>query len=319
MTLLLSLRAEYLADLSSLDLPYPTIGVNCEVVRPFSQAAAKEFLANSGLVLNETLVEEVISEAAEIEELPDRIRAVVINMLGMVLASFKGVLPKGINPQRLLLGYVERVILEPTVRELAPSILRSMTTSMGTKRLRTLGAIAAETKISIIDARGCLIRLGQEGLVRVFAKTPLANEQWEFSHDFVARLVQPLVQTWRETAWTRLKPWLAPLSIAVWLVLICVPLFVAPRIKDAVAVAALTRGGFAESASTKSQFTYIGDVSKESRDSDISPKAFYEALRYFDWIDGPGSLSIDRGRIFTGFNDNWPVLTKLNFAVGDTQ
>jgi hypothetical protein len=242
-TVLLSLRAEYLSDVSGLSLPAPTVGENCFEVRPFSQAAALQFLIDSGLRFDEKLLNEVVAEAAAIEELPDRIRAIVINMIGMVLASFRGALPRGVNPRRLLLGYVRRAISDPIVRDFAPKILQTMITDAGTKRPRALADIAAETNLPIADVRGCLISLGQNGLVRAFPDRDIEREHWEFSHDFVARLASPLLQSWQKSIWDRTRPWVAPISLVVWIAVIGLISVSIPPVANWYAVSKLAQAG----------------------------------------------------------------------------
>jgi hypothetical protein len=308
LTVLLSLRAEYLSDLSSLDLPPPTIGENCEEVRPFSQAAAQQFLVDSGLVLDDVLVSKVLREAAEIEELPDRIRAIVINMLGMVLSSFKGELPKGVDPQHFLQGYVRRAISERDVRALAPRLLKPMITSIGTKRPLTLENLAEATSVSPAEARGCLIKLGQQGLVRCFPSDSIKKEQWEISHDFVARLLQPQVQTWTLSVGDQLKFWLAPLGLGAWLVLIGLLAAFTPFIKKSIATEKLASVGITPSTSG---YNYtVGDTST------IEQRDFVAALPYFDWLNRRVSVNIPantyfrHGEDFGSFRD-WPLLVNL--------
>jgi hypothetical protein len=94
----LSVRADYLNDVIDLGLPNPAFGPreNAFEVRPFSRAAAQGFIENSGLKLGAALVETTLREASEIEDMPDRVRTIELNMLGLVIASYKGTLPNGV-------------------------------------------------------------------------------------------------------------------------------------------------------------------------------------------------------------------------------
>ena len=217
LTVLLSLRSEYLADLESFSIPPPTLGRNCFEVRPFTQAAAHEFIERSGLVIGQTLMDSVFDEVAEIEDMPDRVRPVVLNMMGLVLASFKGSLPKGVSPGRLLSGYVRNSIASADIRSVAPKLLRPLVTSLGTKRALSLTDLANAAGVPPTVARGCLIRLADSGLVRTVDRD---GTRWELAHDFVARLVQPIVQNWRQTVWEMARPWLAPSALIAWLAIL---------------------------------------------------------------------------------------------------
>ena len=56
------------------------------------------------------LIDQLLKEAAQIEDLPDKVaRPVVLNMFGLVLSSFHEALPKGVDPGKLLSGYVARL------------------------------------------------------------------------------------------------------------------------------------------------------------------------------------------------------------------
>jgi hypothetical protein len=217
LTVLLSLRSEYIADLESFSIPPPTLGRNCFEVRPFTRAAAHEFIERSGLAIGPSLMDSVFEEVAEIEDMPDRVRPVVLNMIGLVLASFKGALPKGIIPGRLLSGYVRNSIAAANIRSVAPNILRPLVTSLGTKRALSLTDLASAAGVPPTVARGCLIRLANCGLVRTVDQD---GTRWELAHDFVARLVQPIVQNWRQTAWEMARPWVAPSALIAWLVIL---------------------------------------------------------------------------------------------------
>lgn len=307
-TILLSLRIEYLSDLSCLGLAPPTLGQNCEVVRPFSRAAAHDFLIGSGLKLEDEFVSNILSEAQDIEEFPDRIRAVVINMIGLVLSSFKGALPRGIDPRRLLLGYVEASISEKSVRNFSRPVLRTMITSGGTNRRRPLSEIASEAKLSLVDTRGTLVKLAFDGLVRAYEKDRPESELWEFSHDFVAKLVQPLVHKWRHSLFNKIRAWFVPISISVWLLIIGLSVVSVPFVRHAIALQELARGGIVQT--TQGQFVYFQSQLDDDL-KDVDDYDFYRALEYFNWLNGNASLSINHGRIFTGFK-KWPVIKNVS-------
>ena len=100
------------------------------------------------------------------------------------------------------------------------AIVRKMVTDAGTKHPRSVIDLATETGLKPDLVRGCLLALGNSGLVR-----PLDEQSrvWEIAHDFVARLLAQVVGGWRTSWWRTLRPWIAPASLALW----CGMLFVA--------------------------------------------------------------------------------------------
>jgi hypothetical protein len=301
--ILVSLRAEYLSDLPALQLPPPTLGYNCFEVRPFTQAAARDFLEKSQLEIGPLLLKKVLAEAAEIEDMPDRVRPVVLNMIGLVLAAFKGTLPKGITPGRLLSGYVYRTMSASDIRAHAPVILRHLVTDVGTKRARTLTEIAELSNITNDMTRGCLLRLADGGLVRA-----VDHERWEISHDFVARLIQPIVQNWRKTAWEIARPWLAPTALIAWLGIVAIIILSVPILKDSIAIRVLTDGGLIPNGRNR----YVAaDTLLRAGDE----QHLHSLLPYLSWLKSPAYLTIEldeysNQNLITGFA-GWPELPNL--------
>jgi hypothetical protein len=279
LTVLLSLRSEYIADLERFSIPPPTLGRNCFEVRPFTQAAAREFIERSGLAIGQSLMEAVFEEVAEIEDMPDRVRPVVLNMIGLVLASFRGSLPKGVSPGRLLSGYVRNSIAAADIRSIAPNILRPLVTSLGTKRALSLTAIAAAAAIPPTVARGCLIRLADSGLVRAVNQD---GTRWELAHDFVARLVQPIVQNWRQTAWDAARPWLAPSALVAWLAVLGGGTYLFSNWHQDFARKELDRVGLVLAAPTED-----GGKAVRYNGQQIDEKAFKKATEYLPKVYSP--------------------------------
>lgn len=195
LTLVLSLRADYLNDLPALGLPYPHYGPdeNSFEVRPFSRAAGQRFLEASGLRLGDDLLNHIMEEAAQIEDMPDRVRPVVLNMFGLVVSKFSGALPKNIRAGRLMTGYIERAIKETRSPELALGVLRALTTDAGTKQCLTIEQVAQQADAEPFAVRGCMLLLSKQGILRCLPGDP---ERWEVAHDFMARLIQPLLSRW---------------------------------------------------------------------------------------------------------------------------
>lgn len=255
---LLSLRTEYLKDLPEFGLPSPNggFGQNAFEIREFKRSEAENFIRGSGLYLAPALLSSILQEAAEIEDMIDRIRPIVINMLGIVITSFKGALPKEVRPGHLLSGYVERRLRDKNVPGVAVKVLRPMITATGTRRALRLDMIAKEADINPNVARGCLVSLANDGLVR---RLPGEPEQWEPAHDFVARLLQPILLSWRDNLWQRVGSYLAGVGLALWGIAIIGLVAVYPVIQRGRADAQLQEAGlFRDPAlSTKSGSEFV--------------------------------------------------------------
>ena len=216
-TTLLVLRTDYLGALDLLDLPLLRQRDNWREVGPFTQAAAAAFLDRSGLKLGPELRAEILKEAGEVEENPGLIRPITLNMFGLVLSRFEGRLPRGFAAGRLLTSYLRDQLNKPEVREHAVAIVRHMVTDAGTKRPRSEADLAARTELDPKVVRGCLLALGNVGLVRPLDEV---NRVWDIAHDFVARLLAQVVGSWRTSWWQALRPWVAPASVVLWFAMI---------------------------------------------------------------------------------------------------
>lgn len=270
LTILLSLRSEYLSDLESLSLPPPTLGRNCLEVRPFSHADAQDFLERSRIDVGASLMKEIFAEVSEIEDMPDRVRPVVLNMIGLVLASFRGALPKGVRPGRLLSGYVHRAISATDVRLHAANLLRPLVTNVGTKRSLPLASIASEAQVTPAVARGCLLRLADSGLVRAIDQT---SERWEIAHDFVARLVQPIVQHWTRSFWEVARKWVAPGALSLWIIVVLAGAFLYPNWQDEQIRKELDAAGIVPAPSSKG-----GELAFQYNGQDVDEATFRQAI-----------------------------------------
>lgn len=279
LTILLSLRSEYLSDLESLALPPPTLGRNCLEVRAFSHADAQDFLERSQINVGTSLMKEVFAEVSEIEDMPDRVRPVVLNMIGLVLASFRGALPKGIRPGRLLSGYVRRAMSAADVRSYAVNVLRPLVTNAGTKRSLPLASIASQARVPSSVARGCLLRLADNGLVRA---TDENSDSWEIAHDFVARLVQPIVQHWTRSFWENTKDWVAPGALGVWIIAILAGAYFYPNWHDERIRKELDVAGIVAAPSGKS-----GELAFQYNGQEIDENNFQKATRFLANISRP--------------------------------
>ena len=166
LTFVLVCRTDYIDPLGRLAIPPPELNQNWKEIPPFTQAASKDFLSHSGLKIGQSLLDEVLREAAEIEETKGLIRPITLNMFGVILGRFTGQLPKGLEPGALIRGYLREAVNNPEVRDSAPEILRHMITPAGTKEPKSETDLAKATETDPAAVRGCLLNLGNEGLVR---------------------------------------------------------------------------------------------------------------------------------------------------------
>ena len=219
---LMILRSDYLGLLASLNLPPLLQHGNWEEVPPFTERDAMAFLRGSGLKFNPNLENEILAEAREVEDTKGTIRPITINLFGLVLSRFES-LPKHYRPGTLLRNHLADQIKRKEVREVAPTILRQMITANGTKLPVNLEQVAKTTGIDANQIRGCLVQLGNEGMVRELDRT---NGRWEIAHDFIASLYDRILAGWRGTAWQRARPWVLGSGIGLWLLaVVAMPMF----------------------------------------------------------------------------------------------
>jgi Leucine-rich repeat (LRR) protein len=256
LTILLSIRLDYIGALEALPLPPPTYGANWFEVKRFTPPAARRFIERSDLKPGPKLVEQVLKEAAEIEGSPDQVRPVVINMYGLVLSSFKGHLPGDLAKGRLLSAYVQRSLDRSELKEVSRAVIAPLVTDVGTKRARSLEEIATKASISIARARGALLRLAEDGLVRAVDK---AGTHWEVAHDFVARLLLPLLEAGSGGRWNRARSWMTAGAMVMWAALIAAGALMYPKWHQAHLREQLSNAGlvFASSSSaTETAFRF---------------------------------------------------------------
>jgi hypothetical protein len=99
----------------------------------------------------------------------------------------------------------------------ARAILPHMLTEADTKRPVPIGKLSETTGLEPQVILGCLLDLELSGYVRQISRpAEIANRVWEVSHDFVARLLGPILKTPFQTFWGRLGLLLYPLSLGVW-------------------------------------------------------------------------------------------------------
>jgi len=231
-TLVLALRSEYKAFLERLGVPPLQQGVNWQEVPAFQHRDAHDFLTapESGIKISSERLRHVLNEAAAVDGTRGLIRPIVLNMVGAVLTRIADS-PEAERPTRTLLAEdLRRVVNAHSIRALARPILARMLTEADTKLPRALGQLAIETGINIETVHGCLLDLELSGFVRQISRSAeLADRVWEISHDFVARLMGPILKTPFHNLAERIGSYAYPFSIIIWIALFTLTLLFAPQ------------------------------------------------------------------------------------------
>gem|GEM_PF-3342390 len=197
-TVLLSLRSEYRTLLETMGVPPLRQDANWQEVPAFSQSDAFAFLtaAESGVQIAEQRLQRVLREAAAHDGTRGLIRPIILNMLGVVLRRIADSPEADRATKSLLEDDLRRFVNAFEIRDVARPVLRSMLTEADTRRPRTVGDIAQETRINVHRIQNCLHDLALAGYVRqVICPSEVSGRVWEISHDFVARLLGPILKT----------------------------------------------------------------------------------------------------------------------------
>lgn len=222
-----SLRSEYRPYLERLGLPPLREGVNWLEVPAFIYSDAAAFLrAPAGeLNIEEDRLHKILTEAAAVDGTPKLIRPIILNMLGVVMRRIAGRPPSRHSTSRLLEEDLYGVINDARRRDVARLILPHLITDADTKRPRTIGELFEETRLDPSVIHGCLLDLELSGYARQLRRSDdICHRLWEVSHDFVARLLGPILKTPWGTKWNAIRPYLFTIFLLSWLVaLIFVP------------------------------------------------------------------------------------------------
>lgn len=230
-TLLLTLRSDYKIFLEALGVPPLQQGVNWEDVPAFRQSDASEFLSApaTGFQMPDERLQRVLTEAAAVDGTRGLIRPIILNMLGVVLRRIAGG-PEAEQPTRSLLADdLRRVINDSPHREIIRPVLLRMMTDADTKRPRAIGELAQETGLDPHAIQGCLLDLELSGYVRPLSQAgEVTARVWEISHDFVARLIGPILKVPFRTLWRRGAAVLYPLSLGAWILILAAAIVLGP-------------------------------------------------------------------------------------------
>ena len=218
-SLLLAVRSDYQTFLEPLGVPPLDQNRNWRQVPAFTQSAALTFLKapENGLKIHEERLRRVLREASAADGTRGLIRPIIINMLGLVLRriadSSEAERPTG----ALLADDLRAFIDHPDRRTIARAILPHMLTEADTKRPRMIGELCSATGSNAHLIHGCLLQLETSGYVRQISRSEeILNRVSEVSHDFVARLLGPILRNPFRTLWERFRRIFYRLSIGVW-------------------------------------------------------------------------------------------------------
>jgi internalin A len=184
-SLLLVLRSDYQTFLEDIGLPSLRHGENFYQVGRFTIAASGDFLARSGLELQPTAIDRLLTSAAELDDSPGLVRPITLNVVGYVLATGKALAPS-LDAGQLVRRYIEQTVGHPLIREFAPRVLEQLVTEQATTRSRSEQELVASTDLRRGEVRAVLNDLAASGLAR---RLDPAEGVWELSHDFIARAV----------------------------------------------------------------------------------------------------------------------------------
>ena len=224
-----------------LGLPDLRANENWLEISPLQRAEAAAFLARSGLKLGEALQAEALDEAAEVEESRGQFRPITLNMLGRALECHQTKSIPRCARGRLIPDWLRGVLGEPHLQEIAPRVLEPMITESGTKRPLSEVDLAQLSGLAVGVVRGCLARLSLHGVVRELDRE---HRVWEIAHDFVAKLLLPLVVRARPPRWRRMGTAVASTGIAFWLVATGLLLLILPEWRYSASVSRLSAVGF---------------------------------------------------------------------------
>jgi hypothetical protein len=217
--LLLSVRTDYLNFLEPIGVPPLDQSRNWSQVPAFAYSAALAFLTapETGLNIQEERLRRVLREAAAADGTRGLIRPIILNMLGLVLKRIADS-PEAERPTRALLADDLRAVVDhPEHRAIARAILPHMLTEADTKQPRRIAELCSATTLGPHIIHGCLLQLETSGYVRQIGRpADIMNRIWEVSHDFVARLLGPILRNPFQTFWERFGSVFYSVSAAAW-------------------------------------------------------------------------------------------------------
>jgi len=220
-TLLLSYRDDHRRLLAPLELPIRQDRINSMTIDPFDFTAAAAFLRSCpGLMIPEGRMNLVLKEAARQEGGRVVMRPIVANLLGIVLRQMADHPTRCRRRSDLLRGYVQDC-LGVELKEERARFLRAMLTDSASARPRAVADIARESELHPADLDAHLDHFGHAGLLRCLnpEEHDPSRRVWQIAHDFLATLIERVLDGMHRTLWRTVRPWLAPAAVSVAIVL----------------------------------------------------------------------------------------------------
>jgi hypothetical protein len=181
----------------------------------------------SGLNIPPPRLAHILTEAAAVYGPRGLIRPIVLNMVGLVLARIAESPQAGLPTPTLLANDLRAHINQRERRRISRIILPEMLTDADTKSPKSIGELKTATGLEPRLILGFLQDLELAGYVRQISHAPnIADRIWEISHDFVARLLGPIVRRRFETLREKIFKVMYLAFVAAW-VLVLGTLFIA--------------------------------------------------------------------------------------------
>jgi Leucine-rich repeat (LRR) protein len=229
--LLLSMRFDYRIFLEQLGVPPLNHGQNWQDIPAFTFSYSVQFITapKSGLRIAEERLKRVLTEAAAVDGTRGLIRPIILNMLGLVLGRIADS-PAAERPTRSLLASdLISVVNHKERKTVARAILAQMLTEADTKRPRRIGDLRSATGLEPQVILGCLLDLQLSGYARQISRPEeILDRVWEVSHDFVARLLGPILKNPFDTFSERFGRVFYPLSGVAWVLVAGSLIFAGP-------------------------------------------------------------------------------------------
>ncbi|MEZ6139473.1 MAG: leucine-rich repeat domain-containing protein [Zavarzinella sp.] len=247
-TILLSYRDDHHRLLAPLQLPVREEGKNWMTIEPLDFATAAKFLRSCpGLNVPEERMKHVLHEAARQEGSRVVMRPIVANFLGLILQRMSNHPLLWRRTDDLLRGYV-RDCLGDEIKEERGRVLRALLTDFHTARPRSVSDIAQETGLETTALDVQLEQFGHAGLVRCVSADAADHGRrvFQISHDFLATLIERVLDGMHRTFWRIVRPWLAPTTTVLVIGLV----FIFPWVQKQRAIEHLANAGFTWNEST---------------------------------------------------------------------
>ena len=219
--ILLSYRSDHQALIDRLELPWRQSDKNWMELLPMPYDEAEAFIKGCpGLVIPAERLELLMMEAARQEGSNKVMKPIVANILGIVLQRMAAHPTDWKRDKDLLRAYVLDGLGDEVRLERA-RICKAMLSETRTAKVRDLETIAKRTGLTATRVENHLMHMRTLGLMRCLNEEEQmpAKRKWQISHDFIAKLMERVVHGVQRTFWRTVRPWLAPTTLGLALVL----------------------------------------------------------------------------------------------------